>query len=84
MSGDLNLGVALMPVSKEAVQGAMLCEVLARVYAMVGERDAAQDQLEYLMSIPGDLGVGALRLDPAWAPLRSHPRFQALIRKLNQ
>jgi serine/threonine-protein kinase len=81
---EARLGVALMPVSKEAVLGYSRCEDLARVYAMVGEYDAALDQLEYLTSIHGDLGVGALRLDPAWAPLRSHPRFQALIRKQNQ
>ncbi|NWG13936.1 MAG: hypothetical protein HXY20_10425 [Acidobacteria bacterium] len=51
---------------------------------MVGEYDAALDHLEYLMSIPGDLGVGALRLDPAWNPVRDHPRFQALIRKYSR
>jgi hypothetical protein len=33
------------------------------------------------MSIPGDLGIGALRLDPAWKPLRDNPRFQALVHK---
>jgi serine/threonine-protein kinase len=81
---EAKLGVALVPISKEALLGAMRCVDLARVYAMVGEHDAALDQLEYLISIPGELGVGALRLDPAWAPLRAHPRFQALIRKHSQ
>jgi hypothetical protein len=48
---------------------------------MVGEADAAIDQLEYLMSIPAEFGAGALRLDPAWDPLRAHPRFQRLLER---
>jgi len=74
-------GVNLLPVSKEAYRGFYRVEELARIYAMVGDYEAAISQLEYLMSIPGDLGVGALRLDPAWKPLRNHPRFQELLRR---
>ena len=71
----------LLPVSKDAFRGFYRVEELARIYAMVGDYEAAISQLEYLMSIPGDLGVGALRLDPAWKPLRNHPRFQELLRR---
>jgi TolB-like protein/Flp pilus assembly protein TadD/predicted Ser/Thr protein kinase len=74
-------GVDLLPVSKEAYGGFYRVEDLARIYAMVGDPEAAISQLEYLMSIPGDLGVGALRLDPAWKPLRNQPRFQNLLRR---
>jgi len=74
-------GVDLLPVSKDAYRGFYRVEDLARIYAMVGDYEAAISQLEYLMSIPGDLGVGALRLDPAWKPLRNHPRFQELLRR---
>lgn len=77
-------GVELMPVTREAWRGAYRLEDLARIYAAVGEHDAAIDELEHLMSIPFDLGVAALKLDPAWVPLRSHPRFQELIRKYSQ
>jgi serine/threonine-protein kinase len=69
----------LMPVAKEAYRGAFRVEEMARIYAMVGERDAAVDQLEYLMSIPFDLAAPGLRLDPAWDSLRDHPRFQKLV-----
>ena len=34
-----------------------------------------------LLSIPCDLSVGLLRLDPVWDPLRNNPRFQALLEK---
>jgi hypothetical protein len=35
------------------------------------------DLIEILLSIPSDLSVALLRLDPVWDPLRDHPRFQA-------
>jgi hypothetical protein len=46
---------------------------------MVGEFDLAIDQIEFLLSIPGPLSIPLLRLDPAWAPLREHPRFKELL-----
>jgi hypothetical protein len=46
---------------------------------MVGEFDAAIDQLELLLSIPSTLSVPLLRLDPAWDPLRDHLRFKKLV-----
>jgi hypothetical protein len=48
---------------------------------MVGEYDKAFDQIEYLFSIPGELSVALLKIDPVWAPLRALPRFQKLIKK---
>jgi hypothetical protein len=50
----------------------------------VGELDAAIDQIEYLLSIPGELDVGQLRNHPTWDPLRDHPRFQALLEEYEQ
>jgi tetratricopeptide (TPR) repeat protein len=76
--------VELMPVAKEAYRGTYRLEDFARIYAMVGEKDAALERLEQLVSIPCDLGAAALKLDPAWASLRDHPRFQAMVRKLSQ
>jgi len=46
---------------------------------MVGEFDAAIDQLEFLLSIPSELSIPLLRIDPAWDLLRDHPRFKKLI-----
>jgi serine/threonine-protein kinase len=73
------LGVELLPVSKEAMAGLWRVEDLARIYVMVGEFDAAIDQLEYLLSIPSRLSIPLLKIDPAWDPLRGHPRFKKLI-----
>lgn len=72
-------GVAILPDSKDAYRVYYRRWDAARVYAMVGERDAAIDRLEYLLSIPGNLTVAWLRIDPTWDPLRSHPRFQRIL-----
>ncbi|MFQ5629479.1 MAG: protein kinase [bacterium] len=71
--------VALLPVSKDAIMGPVHLEWLAQVYTIVGEYDAATDQLEYLLSIPTHLTVPLLKIEPAWASLRQHPRFRKLI-----
>jgi len=73
------LAVELLPVTKEAWRGTYRVEELARIYVMVGEYDLAIEQLEYLLSIPGELSIPLLRLDPAWEPLRDHPRFNRLL-----
>ncbi len=74
-------GVDLMPISREAYRGLFRAEDLARVQALVGNPDAAIDILDDLLTRPSRLCVPVVRLDPAWDPLRSHPRFQALLRK---
>jgi len=71
--------VELLPVSKEALRGAHRVEDLARIYVMVGEFNMAINQIEFLLSIPSELSISLLRLDPAWDPLRDHPRFKKLI-----
>jgi serine/threonine-protein kinase len=73
------LAVELLPVSKEAWRGLYRVEDLARIYVMVGEYDLAVEQLEYLLSIPSELSIPLLQLDPVWGPLRNHPRFKRLL-----
>jgi len=66
-------------MSKEAWRGAYRLEDLARIYTIVGEYDAAIDQLELLLAVPSPMSVPTLRIDPTWNPLRGHSRFQALL-----
>jgi hypothetical protein len=54
---------------------------LARILTMTGQHDAAIDRLEFLLSVPGFMSIAQLRRSPEWDPLRSHPRFQALLNK---
>jgi TolB-like protein/lipopolysaccharide biosynthesis regulator YciM len=67
------------PVSVDAVLGVDLIAGLAEVYTMIGDYDAAIEQLEYLLSVPSLVSVSLLRVDPLWDPLRGHPRFDALL-----
>ncbi len=73
------LGVALMPITREAYRGAYRLEDLAQIYANVGEPDAAVDELEILFDRPTLMTVGRLRLEPWWRPLDGYPRFEALL-----
>ncbi|MBI3871666.1 MAG: protein kinase [candidate division Zixibacteria bacterium] len=69
----------LSPVSKDAFNGAFVVYDLAGIYTMVGRYDDAIDQLELLLRIPAPFSAHFFRLDPAFVPLRSNPRFQQLI-----
>jgi tetratricopeptide (TPR) repeat protein len=73
------VGINLLPVTKEAWRGPRRVDDLAKIYVMVGESDAAIKQLEFLLSVPGEMSIPLLKLDPAWDPLRNHPRFKKLI-----
>jgi len=70
--------VELMPISKEAYRGAARTEDLARIYVMVGEYDAALDQIKLLLSVPSRLSVKLLLLDPTWKPLWNLPGFKKI------
>jgi serine/threonine-protein kinase len=70
----------ILPVSRDAVDGPDLQRDYAFVEMLVGEADDAVRRLAVLLSIPSDVSVNVLRADPTWAPLRSSPAFQRLIR----
>ncbi len=72
-------GVALRPVSADALNGPYMQHQLARIYTMVGEPDKAIDILETLLEIPYVLTPAWLKADPTWDPLRGNPRFRKLV-----
>ncbi|GAF94012.1 unnamed protein product, partial [marine sediment metagenome] len=78
-----NKAVELLPVSKEAWRGVYRASDLAQIYAMVGEYEAALEQIELLLSIPGHLSTKLLQLDPTWKILWNHPEFKRLIETYN-
>lgn len=71
--------VELLPMSRDAVVGPARLADLAEVEILVGEHDSAISRLEQLLGKPSVPSRAILRLDPLYAPLRSSPRFNALI-----
>ncbi|HJW37801.1 MAG TPA: protein kinase [Candidatus Udaeobacter sp.] len=75
--------VELLPVTKNAIQGATLVRYLAVVYAWTGEKDRAIERLAETTHLPGShVTYGNLRLNPLWDPMRGDPRFEALVASL--
>jgi TolB-like protein/class 3 adenylate cyclase/Tfp pilus assembly protein PilF len=74
--------VALVPVSKDAIDGADLILNLAVIFAWTGEKDLALKQLAEVARIPSALNYGWLRLHPDWEPLRGDPRFENIVASL--
>jgi len=76
--------MAANPSEKDAVDGPVALEVLARVAARFGEQDRAIATLETLLATPYSGAMGEpltpalLRLDPMFDPLRGNPRFEKL------
>ncbi len=55
---------------------------LAPVYWELGQPEAALDWLERAYEWQANWMV-SLKVDPVWAPMRDHSRFQALLEKMN-
>lgn len=71
--------VESMPVSEDAYAGAALADNLAHIYVLVGDYDAAVEELESLLAIHSPISVPWLMVDPTWDPLREHPGFKNLL-----
>jgi TolB-like protein/class 3 adenylate cyclase/Tfp pilus assembly protein PilF len=74
--------VELLPPTKDAINGVLLLQYLAVIYAWTGHKDLAIQTLEQTLTIPSEVSYGNLRLNPHWDPLRGDPRFEAIVAKL--
>jgi serine/threonine-protein kinase len=73
-------------MEKDAIDGPIPIEFLARVAARMGDRGRAVVALQKLLSVPYDSALASgvpltpalLRLDPMFDPLRNDPQFEKL------
>ena len=72
----------LLPISKDAIDGADLAINLAQIYAWSGEKDLAIAQIAELARVPSTLSYGLLKLHPYWDSLRGDPRFETIVASL--
>jgi eukaryotic-like serine/threonine-protein kinase len=73
----------LVPIERDALDGAEFQRELAVIYATVGETEKALDTIYMLLSMPSNLTRNELKINPEWDPLRDHPRFQEIIENEN-
>jgi TolB-like protein/Flp pilus assembly protein TadD len=73
--------VAILPASRDAVDGPAYEENLAAIQAHFGDKEEALAGLQRLVWLPYDtpLTPTRLRLEPDWDNLRGDPRFDKLI-----
>jgi TolB-like protein len=71
--------VKLKPLKLDAWQGYVKERDLANIYVLAGKYDLAMDKIEFLLTIPGDLSVPLLKIDPIYDKLRALPRFQKIL-----
>jgi predicted Zn-dependent protease len=72
---------ALLPVEKDAVQGATVAALAASALAWAGEKDRALAEFAHLLHLPFSCNAVLDRgmYMASWKPLRDDPRFQALL-----
>ncbi len=63
-------------VAIDAVAGPPIAATLARVYVMVGEKDAAVRELADSVKIPFGISKSRMRFEPLWDPLRAMPELR--------
>ncbi len=66
-------------MSQDPSTGIYLEELLARIYVMAGEPEKAVERLEVVLGNPWYISRDWLRLDPHYAPIRTHPAFVRLL-----
>jgi len=74
--------VEILPLSRDALDGASVLYNLAVVYAWTSQLDLAFETLQALAKAPNGIFYGDLKRSPFWDPLRKDPRFDKLLAEL--
>jgi len=74
--------IELLPITKDAIDGAEIMKYLGVIYAWTGEKDLAIQQVAATLKIRSTLSYGNLKLHPNWDALRGDPRFEKIVADL--
>ena len=72
----------MVPPTRDAIVGVLLITNLARIYALIGEKDLPLEQLDVVSKRPAGPSYGELRLGPEWDSLRGDPHFEKIVASL--
>ena len=81
---DAERAAAILPVSRDHIDGTRILQILATIYVKTGHTDKAMSIIEQLLSIPSEVTPYTLKTSPDFAPLRGNPRLQAMIEKYDK
>jgi TolB-like protein/tetratricopeptide (TPR) repeat protein len=83
---EARTAIELAPVSKDSPLATAIMGGAVEIYAHLGEVDEALELIELLFAMPAgrEVSVPLLRLDPTFDPLRSDPRFEALLTRFSR
>ena len=76
---EAETGVETLPWSKDVLFAGNALWILAGIEVEAGRYDRALEHLRELLSHPGYVSPGWLRVDPTFAPLKGNPRFEKLV-----
>jgi serine/threonine protein kinase/Flp pilus assembly protein TadD len=74
--------VELLPLEKDARSGPGMIVYLAKIAALVGDKDLACQQLARASRLANGVSYGDLKLMPWWDPLRGYPCFEKIVASL--
>jgi hypothetical protein len=72
----------LLPIAKDSADGSAFAVNLAHIYAWVGEKDLAIEEIAEVERTPNFLTYGMLKRHPYWDPLRGDARFEKIVDSL--
>ena len=68
-----------LTIEMDAILGAVGQIGLAEIEAWAGEPQEATNRLRHLLSIPSQISIARLKIDPVWDPIRNDPDFKKLL-----
>ncbi len=77
---EATTGTRLASVAQDALRGPLHERTLLEVHLLLGNVDEAIDIIRHQLSIPTNLSVQSLAVDPHFDGIRADPKFQALLR----